>query len=191
MSRRVALVLLVVLFGGLLGAGSLRADTRRWRDGNDARGPLDVARIAQGHRIGPKGVPQLVHTIRLHRAWPVRRLRDRGYVHVQLDRRGHPDGPNERMLRIVSRRGRLVATMYNSLGDPPKRLERVAVWRPNRRTVKVAFRPELLERRGLERYKWNVVTYVEGRHDLCPKRHGCMDLAPNPQNGRRYVRHVL
>ncbi|HYP24854.1 MAG TPA: hypothetical protein VEV43_14895 [Actinomycetota bacterium] len=187
--RRMSVVLLVAAM--LVGATGAVADTRRWRDGNEARGPLDIARIAQGHRIGPKGVAQVVHTIRLHRAWPVKRLRHRGYVVVQFDRRGHPDGPNERMLRIFYKRGGLVATMYNSLGDPPKRLARVALWRPDRRTVKVAFPPKLLKRRGLERYEWNVMSFVEGRHDLCAKRHGCMDLAPNRENGRRYVRHVL
>lgn len=191
MLARRAVLLVVVLLASLGASSPLRADTRRWRDGTNARGPLDVARIAQGHRMGPKGVPQLVHTIRLHRAWPVKKLRHQGFVHVMFDRKGHRDGPQERMLRIVYRKGRLVAAMFASLGDPPKRLARVALWRPDWRTVKVAFPKTLLKRRGLARYKWSVISVVEGRHDLCPKRDACIDLAPNPDDGGRYVRHVL
>ncbi len=80
--------------------------------------------------------------------------------------------------------------MYATLGDPPKRLARVALWRPDWRTVKVAF-PKTLLRKRLERYKWNAMSFVEGRHDLCPRRNGCTDWAPNPENRRRYVTHVL
>jgi hypothetical protein len=191
MARRVALVLVAALLDSVSGTAAVHADTRRWRDGNDARGPLDIALVSQGHRMGPKGVPQLVHTIRLHRAWPVKKLRHQGFVHVLFDRKGHPNGPEERNLWIVYRGGHLVATMYNSLGDPPKRLARVALWRPDWRTVKVAFPKTLLKRRGLERYKWSVLSFVEARHELCPRRDGCSDLAPNPANRRRYVKHVL
>lgn len=137
--------------------------------------------------MGPKGVPQLVHTVRFHRAWPVKKVRHRGFVHLNFDLRGHRDSPQERSIWITYRKGRLIATMYATLGDPPKRLARVALWRPDWRTVKVAF-PKSLLRRGLERYKWNAMSFVEGRHDACPRRNGCTDWTPN---GRRYVRHVL
>lgn len=186
--RRIGWVLLAM---PVAAAPIARADTRRWHDGNDARGPLDIAAIAQGHRIGPNGVRQLVHTVRLRRAWPVKKLRHRGFVHLTFDRPGHRGSPPERTVWIVYRRGRLVATMYNTLGDPPKRLARVALWRPDWRTVKVAFPKTLLKRRGLERYKWDALSFVEGRHELCPDPDGCTDLAPDPQKGRRYVRHVL
>lgn len=188
--RRSAIVLALVLGTSFLSVASLRADTRRWPDGNNARGPLDIASISHGHRIGPKGVPQLVHTVRLHRSWPVKKLRHQGYVHLTFDRPGRPGSPQERVLWIVYKRGHLIARMFSSLGDPPKYLGRVALWRPDWRTVKVAFPKTLLKRRGLERYRWNAFSIVEGRHELCP-RDVCQDLAPNPSDGRRYVKHVL
>lgn len=184
---RIALVAALVVAA----APASLADTKRWRDGNDARGPLDIASISHAHRMGPKGVRQLVHTVRFHRAWPVRKLKHKGFVHLQIDRPGHRGSPQERTVWITYRKGRLIATMYNTLGDPPKKLARVQLWRPSRRIVKVAFPKTLLKRRGLERYKWNAIAYVEGGHDLCPGRNGWTDLAPNPAGGRRYVRHVL
>lgn len=183
----------VLVIAALLAIGSPTgavADRARVRDGNDARGPLDVARIAHGHRVGPKGVRQLVHTIRFRRAWPVKKLRHRGFVHLDFDLRGHRDSPQERSIWITYRKGRLIATMYATLGDPPKRLARVALWRPDWRTVRVAF-PSSLLRKRLERYKWNALSFVEGRHDLCSRRDGCADWAPNPGGRSRFVRHVL
>ena len=188
--RRAALSLAIVLAAPLSLPVASRADTERFRDGNTARGPLDIASISHGHRMGPKGVRQLAHTIRLHRAWPVKKLRHRGFVHVDFELRGNPDGPQERSIWIVHRKGRLVATMYATLGDPPKRLARVALWRPDWRTVKVAF-PKSLLRKGLDRYKWAALSFVEGRHELCGKSGGCTDWAPNPEDRRRYVKHVL
>lgn len=188
---RPALVLVTTAVLVALVGAPARADQRRFPDGNVARGPLDIARIAHGHRMGPNGVRQLVHTVRLYRAWPVKKLRHRGFVHLDFDRRGHPDGPQERSVWIVYRRGRLVATMYNTLGDPPKRLARVALWRPDWRTVRIAFPKTLLRKRPLDRYKWSALSFVEGRHELCPERDGCFDHAPNLANRRRYVKHVL
>ena len=189
MTRRVGAALVAVLLVCL--APPAGADQRRFHDGNDARGPLDVASIAHRHRMGPKGVRQLVHTIRLRRAWPVKKLRHRGFAHLNFDLRGNDGGPQERSIWIVYRKGRLVATMYATLGDPPKRLARVALWRPDWRTVGVAFPKSLLRKRDLGRYRWNATTYVEGGHDLCGKDGGCFDRAPNPRDERRYVKHVL
>lgn len=183
--RRTWFVLLTaaLLCGGLVPAAG--ADGERRRDGNDARGPLDIARISHGHRDG-----RLVHTIRLRRPWPAQELRHRGFAHVYFELRGHPGNPPERTLQIVYEKGGLVARMYNSLGDPPKHIGRVALRRPDRRTVRVLFPPKLL-RRGVQRYKWNAVTFVEGGHDLCRRRGGCVDWAPNTRRGFRYVEHVL
>lgn len=163
-----------------------RADRARLRDGNDARGPLDIARISHGHRGN-----RLVHTIRLRGPWPAKKLRHRGFAHVYFELRGHPGNPPERTVQIVYERGELVARMYNSLGDPPRHVRRVALRRPDRRTVRVLFPAKLL-RRGLQRYKWNTVTFVESGHDLCRRRSGCVDWGPDlRRRGFRYVEHVL
>jgi hypothetical protein len=164
-----------------------RADTRRFDDGTKARGPLDIVRISHAHRKGGK----LVHTIRLRRAWPVKKLRHQGFVHVTFELRGHDGNPPERTLWIVYEKGRLGAHMYSTLGDPPKHLSRVRLERPDWRTVRAVFPKELLRKRPLARYRWNVISFVEGRHELCPRGHGCRDAVPNPSDGRVYVRHVL
>lgn len=182
--------LLLVLFAAVALAPPAGADTRGRRDGNDARGPLDIQRIAHRHRVTADGTRQLVHTIRLRRAWPVKKLRHQGFVHLYFELRGHPGNPPERTLWIVYRKGSLVASMRNSLGDPPRRVGRVSLWRPDWRTVRVAFPKEVL-RRGLRRYEWNASSFVEGRHELCPHRDGCSDWAPDIRRGLRYVRHVL
>ncbi|MDQ4126060.1 MAG: hypothetical protein M3134_10765 [Actinomycetota bacterium] len=184
-------ICLLVLVGVFVSHGAAHADTRGWRDGNDARGPLDIVRIEHAHRASPDGVRQLLHTVRLDRGWPVDRLRHRGFVHLIFELPGHPDNPPERAVWIVYRKGKLVATMYNTLGDPPRKLARVALLRPNRRTLKVAFPKSLLRKGDVRRYRWNVVSFVEGRHELCPRRSGCTDWAPNPQDDHRYVKHVL
>jgi hypothetical protein len=183
------LLVVTAVIAALL-APPAHADGRRFADGNKARGPLDIARISHGHRLGPKG-GQLVHTVRFHRAWPVEKLRRQGFVHLDFDLRGNAGGPQERSIWIVYRKGKLVATMYATLGDPPKRLARVALWRPDWRTVRVAFPKTLLRKRPPQRYEWAALSFVDGRHDLCPRRRrGCFDYAPNPDR-RRYVKHVL
>ena len=188
MRRRVPAVLLTILL--LVAPVPSLADTGHRRDGNDARGPLDIARIAHRHRTTGGGSYLLVHTVRLHGAWPVKKLRHRGFAHFYFELRGHPGNPPERTLQIVYERGRLVARMYNSLGDPPRHIRRVTLRRPDWRTVRVLF-PKSLLRKGLKRYKWNVLTFVEGRHGSCPRRSGCDDWAPNLRRGLRYLDYHL
>lgn len=190
MRRPIVFVLLVALALSVTPLAPVHADKERRRDGNDARGPLDIARISHGHRTTSDGRDLLVHSIRLHEAWPVKKLRHRGFANVYFELRGHPGNPPERTLQIEYSKGRLVAHMYDSLGDPPRLVRRVRVRRPDWRSVRVVF-PKSLLRKGLERYKWNVVTFVEGGHELCSRRGGCTDWAPDLSRRLRYVRHVL
>jgi len=166
-----------------------RADNRRRWDGNDTRGPLDIASIKHAHRTNDRGNRQLVHTVRLFEGWPVKRLRHQGYIHLFFQLPGHPGNPEERTLRITYDDGRLRGEMFNSLGDPPRFLAKVAVWRPNPKTVKAAFRKTLLRRRSFDAYQWSALSYVEDRHPLCNRSAGCGDWAPNVRRGKRYVRH--
>lgn len=174
-----------------LGVLPAAADENQVRDGDDTRGPLDIAWIKHGHRTKANGQRQLVHTIRLYERWPVRRLRHRGYIHLFFDLRGHPGNPEERTLWIIYEDGKLKAEMYNTLGDPPKYLGDVPLWRPNGRTVKVAFRKSLLRRRDFDYYKWGALSYIEAGHPLCGRSQGCGDLAPDVGDGKRYVKHDL
>ena len=167
------------------------ADQRRARDADDTKGPLDIAWIKHGHRTNTRGVRQLVHTVRLYKRWPARRLRHRGYVHLFFQLRGHPGNPEERTLWIVYEKGKLRARMYNALGDPPKFLANVGLWRPDGRTVKVTFRKSLLRRRPFDHYKWSALSYIEGGHPLCGRSNGCGDFAPDLKRGKRYLRHDI
>jgi len=185
---RVSWVLAVVIGALLVPAG---ADERRRRDGDDTTGPLDIAWIKHAHRTSPRGVRQLVHTVRLYERWPANRLRHRGYIHLFFQLKGHSGSPEERTLWIIYKDGRLRARMYNTLGDPPKFLAKVGLWRTNGRAVKVAFRKSLLRRRAFSRYRWGALSYIEGDHPLCDRSQGCGDFAPDLRRGKRYVRHEL
>ncbi len=167
------------------------ADTRRRSDGNDTRGPLDIARIEHGHRVNAKGARQLTHTVRTYGEWRSRLLRRRAFIHLFFQLKGHPGNPEERAVWITYEDGRLQAEMYNTLGDPPKFLAKVSVWRPDERTVKIAFRKRLLRRRSFDHYGWTTLSYIEQSHRFCDRRGGCGDFAPNMRGGKRYLRHDL
>ena len=139
-----------------LASGAL-ADRRTVADGVDERAaPLDIASIGHGH--DSRG--RLVHTVRMRDAWRLRALRPaHGELALLFDldgelSNGHPRF--ERAVVIWTSGGRLRAEMR---GRRNQVLGRVNVWRPNNRTVKVAFRQALLRRR-LAEYHWFARTLV-------------------------------
>jgi hypothetical protein len=118
--------------------------------------PLDIASIGHGHDARGR----LVHRVTMQESWRLRALRPRrGELALLFDLDGkivdgHPEF--ERAVVIWAGGGRLHAEMRT----PRNRvLGRVKVWRPNNRTVKVAFRKALL-RRGLAEYHWFARTLV-------------------------------
>lgn len=140
-----------------LASGAL-ADTRSVRDGVDERAaPLDIRSIGHGHDARRR----LVHRVTMREPWRLRALRPgRGELALLFDLDGKiVDGHGlefERALVVWAGGGRLHAEMRT----PRNRvLGRVKVWRPNNRTVKVAFRKALL-RRGLVEYHWFARTLV-------------------------------
>lgn len=162
-------------------------DERRVRDGNDAHGPLDIAWVKHGHRTNAKGQRQLVHTIRLFERWPVQRLRHRGFIHLLFDLKGNPNWREEREVVISYEDGRLRAELIDFAADPPTFMRTVPMWRPNGRTIKVAFRRWALRRRSFSFYRWKALSFIEERHPLCGRSGGCADLVPK----RYYIRHEL
>ncbi len=190
MRGRVAILLLAVVVSSVGAVPAARADRTRFADGNDAPGPLDIARISHGHRTTSNGVHRLVHTVRLGRAWPVQKLKKRGFLLLYFELRGHRGDPPERTLQVEYEKGKLVARMYDTLADPSDHLARVPFRQPDRRTLRFSF-PKSLLREGLRRYKWNAVTAVERRAKACGRVGGCVDWAPDSADKIEYVKHVL
>ena len=186
--RSPAVVIAALLLAS--GATSALADGKRVRDRNDTRGVLDIATVSHGHRRTSTGERRLVHTIRLREAWPVKKLGHEAFALIYFELKGNPDSPPERTVQIEYEKGRLVARMFDLLVDPSRHLGRVALWRPDWRTLRVSF-PKSLLREGLQRYKWNAVTFVEKGRGVCPRTGGCVDWAPDTKRRLQYVRHVL
>lgn len=184
MRVRALAVVATVTFSSLLAAPAVQADVTRYRDGNDAHGPLDIRSVSHAHRSR-----RLVHTVRLKRAWPVRKLRAQAYLlfHFNLGKRA---GSPERTLQVEYEEGSLVAWMFDTTVDPGKSLAPVDLARPNARTLRVSF-PKSLLRAGLRRYAWNAATVVERRSRLCDVVVACVDWAPGAPKKKRYLRHVL
>lgn len=190
MRGRVAILLLAIVVSSVGVVPAARADRTRFADGNDAPGPLDIDRIAHGHRTTAGGVHRLVHTVRLRQAWPVQALKKRGFLLLYFELRGNRDAPPERTLQVEYEKGKLVARMYDTLADPSDHLGRVPLRQPGRRTLRFLL-PKSLLRDGLRRYKWNAVTAVEQRAKACGRVGGCVDWAPDSADKIEYVRHVL
>jgi hypothetical protein len=188
--RRRSILLVVAALSSSAFVNVAHADTKRLRDGNDVRGPLDIRAVAHGHRTASDGSTRLVHTVRLRRAWPVAKLGKDAYLVVSIDLRGHRRGRPERTLQIESEHGKLVARMYDTLAKPEDHLGRVALWQPDRRTLRFSF-PGSLLRDGLRRYRWRLATVVENHSRMCRPVGVCVDWAPDQGDRRKFVRHVL
>lgn len=174
---------LVVLLG--LAANPARADRRVVKDGNDAHGRLDARYALAGHRAGTGDERLIRHRIATFKAWPVRLLADGG-TEIDFLFRTNGDSHDDAQITVDFRRGRLVARMRNL--NSGKSLGRVHVWRPNRRSVSVAF-----PKKGLGgSYRWYAVTSF---HHDGSERCGtvsdvsvrCPDRVPN----RGYVAHSV
>ncbi|MDQ4025055.1 MAG: hypothetical protein M3217_06150 [Actinomycetota bacterium] len=190
MSRRIAFVLLAALLLPAAVVPAVQADGRGLVDGDDIREGLDIARVSHGHRASSDGARLLVHSIRLYRAWPVKRLQDQAFTVLNFDLRGRRGEDPERRVQILSEDGKLVARMFDMTAEPPAHLGRVGLRLPDRRTLRVVF-PTRLLRRGLERYKWNAVTNVDGGSALCRRRVGCWDWAPDDRGKPTYIAHAV
>lgn len=170
------------------------ADRGLDRDADDTAGPLDIARIVHKHRKGRPNV--FVHKIVMHDRWTNRAIssrHDSRHITVTFDVRRAGYGCigciSEREVVITSQEGRVQATLYNHLGDPPRKLADLRVWRPNDRSVAFAVRKRQLMRKARDHYQWGVGTTYQRRGDEdCPPRRSCFDYAPRR---RELLRHQL
>ncbi len=128
-------------------------------DGDDVAGPLDVRSVSHGHRGA-----RLTHTLRTYGAFPGRLLAGDNAVVFAFDTNNRRSS-FERGAVVFWANGRLRAVVVNRRGNL---LARVAVSRPDRRSVKVT-----LSRRALgspDGYRWLAVAVAGSRADFAPNR---------------------
>jgi hypothetical protein len=172
------------------------ADRDARTDANNSAGPLDIARIVYEHRPGNSSI--LVHKVVMQERWTNRVLsssvRDNRGIRVTFNIRPRVGYScigciTEREVFVDVKDGDLRAILYNHLGDPPRKIADLRVWRPNRRTVAFALKKRQLMRRDRDHYDWGVGTiYMRRGDESCPRRDPCFDLAPGRQ---RLLRHDL
>jgi hypothetical protein len=150
----------------LAGAETAAAGTNTVRDGNDRPGRLDIRAASQGHAGS-----RVTHTIRTFGRWPTSLLGPSTPNYLLLVISTDSDRAPERLVLIVSSRGRLIAGVLNPRG---RFLGRAGASRPNRRSARVFIRRSLLGNPA--GYRWQAFAYYRGS-STCGG--GCLDRAPN------------
>jgi hypothetical protein len=166
---RVMKGIVALLVAAALAVPSVTAHHARVTDPRDTRGPLDV-RVVRSF-----GTERPGWRITTYARWSNARIWDRGFVVVRLNTRG--DRRANRYIVVTSDGRRLHAHLWQLRRNRRDRLVgRVAVWRPNRRTVTVRLPFERLNV-GPRRvqYQWWVQTLWMGRG--CPQV--CIDRVPD------------
>ena len=177
--------LVVVLVFALLLPLVARADTRSFRDPNDARGPLDIRRVTHGHQK-KGGDSFFVHTVSTHKRWGSKLLgRDATEIDLWFSTDG--DGRPDRVVYINHDDGRLRASMntYENEGDSSTVgfIGNVKVRRVGGRGVRVWLPVEWMSNNELDDYNWFVFSFYtadEGSH--CREDYSCFDRAPNEES---------
>jgi hypothetical protein len=169
----------LALLGFLAAIAPAGAGAGIYPDPDDTPSRFDISRMSHGHRLSRNGMPRVMHRITTRDAWRAVLLDGRPSsfdVLITTDR----DGRLERRITISTARGALRARMLDHSGDV---VGRPGVWKPNRRTITLAFRRETLGRRSRS-YRWYATTTF---HRSSSARCGdvgdvsivCWDRAPN------------
>lgn len=194
--RRLLVGLAVFGLLGIVHSPAL-ADRAGLSDPDDARGLLDIKRISHGH--DDRG--RLVHTVRTFARWRTNELpsNDENSVGILFESSSDTFGSDRFIWIRRSQQGRLYAKLYRVLTHPNGEfLRRVPVWRPDRRSVRVAVHPKFLGRRFADGYRWRAITSFEkGNSGPCREDNvassfpagNCRDAAP--RNRTRGLRHNL
>jgi hypothetical protein len=159
-------VLAAATLAVLAGAETAAAGTNTLRDGNDRPGRLDIRAASQGHAGS-----RVTHTIRTFGRWPTSLLGPSTPNYLLLVLSTDSDPAPERLVLIVSSRGRLLAGVFNPRG---RLLGRAGASRPNRRSARVFIRRSLLGNPA--GYRWQAFAFFRGT-GTCSG--GCRDRAPN------------
>lgn len=159
--------------------GPAGAGTGLYTDPNDSLSRLDISRVGHGHKLSRAGEPRLTHRITTHDPWRAM-LVDGRPSSIAFFFTTDRDGRLERRIVIATARGELRARMINHSGDI---IGRPSVWKPNRRTIAVAFGRRTLGRR-LRSYRWYATTtFHRNSSESCGDAGSvtivCWDRAPN------------
>lgn len=164
----------VVRLGALVVAGTLffmlAASARHidLRDSNDARGPLDVARV-QVKRGSPPS-----WRITTHPRWKVKPLWDRGFLLVFVDSVGGDRADYYVLVR--AERNKLKAILYRDrLNKRDYKIRTVKADHPAKDVITVGVPLGAMRRRTSGAYAWYVESLLTG--DRC--RRVCFDRAPD------------
>jgi hypothetical protein len=167
--------------------GPAGAGTGLYTDRNDSLSRLDISRVGHGHKLSRAGEPRLTHRITTHDAWRAMLVDGRPSsiaFFITTDR----DSRLERRIVVATTRGEIRARMINHSGDI---VGRPSVWKPNRRTITVAFGRRTLGPR-LRSYRWYATTtFHRSSSESCGDAGNvtivCWDRAPNSG----YIEHSL
>jgi hypothetical protein len=170
-------------------------DSGRFTDKNDVHGRLDIKSVTFTHARHHHD--RLIHRITLYKNWKSSLLKrgDRE-IHVLFDsdpNKGYEDYSfaTERRVEIFFAGGDLHARLFNNLGDPPKKLAPLNVWRSGGDQVSFSIKKkQLSHRKNFDHYRWAVLTqYGRRGRDDCSRKKPCFDYSP-PRH-HRYYRHDL
>lgn len=123
---------------------------------------MDFRRASFGHGRAERVVR---HGVRTRKRWKTKELGGRYGVTVYLQVSNDDDRRVERSLRIRRKHGELWGGMFRGKYFRKKVDGRVRVWRPDRRSIKVAFPVRMLGD-DVERYRWYV--FWAKRDTYCP-----------------------
>jgi hypothetical protein len=162
------------------------AGTGGHSDPNDSLSRLDVSRVSHGHKLSRgERKPRLTHRIKTHDVWRASLLDGRPSsidIFITTDR----DPRVERRIVIAAARGELRTRMISHSGVV---VGRPSVWKPNRRTISLAFGRRTLGRR-VTSYRWYATTtFHRSSSENCGDAGSvtiiCWDRAPD----RGYIEH--
>ncbi len=182
---RRAVVMLLVLAGLMAAPAAAQSPSFIKDSASDAKGPLDVVRVA----LGPRTDGRLRGEITMEKAWTTADLRSSagpaGSVCLQLYTKRVPgeDPPDYLVCASPSAsgdelRGRVLRDRANGL---PRLVSVATVTRPSTRTVYLRFAQSAIDRPASVRFAAEAVT----RAPRCPKPLGCRDTAPDaPTTGK-------
>jgi hypothetical protein len=164
--------------------GSAFADERSWSDSVDSKGALDIETYSQSHLKENStdclvGCPTrlITHTVKMYEPWENDIITggDRTNVIFYFDTvGGNGTGYDKSVLLGLNDDGSLYARMVKFGKHNNRTVGYVRVWRPDDRSVSIAFPRKALMTSG-STYHWSVDTYYQEDGTVCENSVHCTD----------------